>query len=169
MKRSLVALALALALAACACSAAPASPRPIQVYLDGKLVAYYSQLLDSHITAGVLVEGQPMVAERFLAGMLPISTTTYMLQRWGVFELNEWAFKVGDSRALRAVATFGGGGWTEEALPVPPMILRDNDADRLYVPALPTLELLGCKPRWDAAASALYLTKPAPPTRTAPH
>jgi hypothetical protein len=64
----LLALLLCLTAVALAHADQTVTSRPVDVYVDGELVHYYSQLLDSHITAGRVVNGTPMVAVRFLTG-----------------------------------------------------------------------------------------------------
>ncbi|MCE5216417.1 hypothetical protein LLH03_05210 [bacterium] len=135
------------------------SHKPISVYLEGELVHYYSQLLDpsTPITAGMVVDGKPMVSQRFLSDRLHVPSETYLLKRWGVFKLGEYAFKLGSNLVIREVAMFGGGAWTERAMPLPPLILRDGECERLYVPAIPVLGTLGHATEWKPTEKALYL------------
>ena len=156
-------LALLLCVVATAAVAAYAdqavSRKPISVYLDGELVHYYSQLLDpsTPITAGMVVDGKPMISQRFLSDRLHVPSETYLLRRWGVFKLGQYAFKLGSNLVIREVAMFGGGAWVERAMPLPPLILRDGDYERLYVPAIPVLGMLGHATEWKPTEKALYL------------
>jgi hypothetical protein len=156
-------LALLLCVVATAAVAAYAdqavSRKPISVYLDGELVHYYSQLLDpsTPITAGMVVDGKPMISQRFLSDRLQVPSETYLLKRWGVFKLGQYAFKLGSNLVIREVAMFGGGAWVERAMPLPPLILRDGDCERLYVPAIPVLGMLGHATEWKPTEKALYL------------
>jgi hypothetical protein len=156
-------LALLLCVVATAAVAAYAdqavSRKPISVYLDGELVHYYSQLLDpsTPITAGMVVDGKPMISQRFLSDPLQVPSETYLLKRWGVFKLGQYAFKLGSNLVIREVAMFGGGAWVERAMPLPPLILRDGDCERLYVPAIPVLGMLGHATEWKPTEKALYL------------
>lgn len=131
--------------------------KPITVTLDGKAVEYHSSVVDSDITAGVVVDGKPMVAMRFLMGTLRPDTETYLLQRWGVFKLNDYAFKVGSNLVIREIATPGGGGWVERRMPIAPMILPDHGADRLYIPAIPVLGMLGHGTQWVPETNTLHI------------
>lgn len=157
MKRLALLLCVVAAAVVAAHADQPVSHKPISVYLDGELVHYYSQLLDSNITVGRVVDGKPMISQRFLSDRLHVPSETYLLKRWGVFKLGQYAFKLGSNLVIREVAMFGGGAWVERAMPLPPLILRDGDYERLYVPAIPVLGMLGHATEWKPTEKALYL------------
>lgn len=157
MKRLALLLCVVAAAVAAAHADQPVSHKPISVYLDGDLVHYYSQLLDSNITVGRVVDGKPMISQRFLSDRLHVPSETYLLKRWGVLKLGQYAFKLGSNLVIREVAMFGGGAWVERAMPLPPLILRDGDYERLYVPAIPVLGMLGHATEWKPTEKALYL------------
>jgi hypothetical protein len=137
--------------------AAASQHKPIDVYLDGKRVTHDSGLLRSDITAGVVLGGRSLVAQRFLREALDVPSETCLLKCWGVFQLGQYYFKVGSPKVIRSVAIPGGGGFTTRTMPAAPTILKTAHGSRLYVPADPVLGLFGYGIKWRADEGALHI------------
>ena len=137
--------------------AAASQHKPIDVYLDGERVAHHSKTLGTDIAAGVVLDGCPMVAQRFLSEALDVPRETFLLKRWGVFKLGGYHFKPGSPLVIRSIATAGGGGWVERTMPAAPKILKSAHGFRLYVPADPVLGLFGYGVDWRPHEGALHI------------
>ena len=155
--RTVVCVVVFLGVAVSAPIAAAPQHKPIDVYLDGERVTHHSKTLGSDITAGVVLGGRPLVAQRFLREALDVPSETFLLKRWGVFSFGKYHFKLGSPLVIRSVATIGGGGWTERTMPTAPKILKSAHGYRLYVPADPVLGLFGYGVDWRPHEGALHI------------
>ena len=157
LTRTVVCAVAFLGVAASAPIAAAPQHKPIDVYLDGERVAHHSKTLGADITAGVVLDGRPLVAQRFMREALDVPSETFLLKRWAVFSLGKYHFKMDSPLVIRSIPTAGGGGWVERTMPAAPKILKSAHGSRLYVPADPVLGLFGYGTDWRAEEGALRI------------
>lgn len=136
----------------------------IALYLDGQRIEFSSSVTDgpASVMPALLVDGHPMLPVRFLNEKLGQGLNMCLFSRWGLLQIGPLWFKEGHNEAIRAVK--GGDAAEAHALPV-----RAGTIDgRFYVPALPTLDVLGFGVEWSPDERALRITRPTPPGQGRP-
>lgn len=131
---------------------------PVKVTVDGQLVSFHSVHVDASIPA-LLVDGHAMLPVRFFDEVLGTHLDLH-LQPWDIVQLgNEgeapYAFKLGERAAYTSMPGVGGDHPVRETLPIAPRMING----RFYIPAKPTVTLLGHAIQWDEATQTLAITK----------
>jgi hypothetical protein len=129
----------------------------ISVFVDGKRVDYYSQVLDERVPA-LLVGGVPMVSLRFLSGYFERPLDLHLM-KYEIVSVGDVSFKLGVPEALRRVPMVGGDPAQAIRLPASPRVV----GGRIYVPAIPAVQVVAAGRvsgvQWDAKQAALRITQ----------